>query len=152
MKTLFLFFIGFAATCLLISASIVQKQTEAKPVPCACEDAGRYDATETTGGGDRIVQTSACAMIENFAKKTGANRGGFISKKVLDNIFCSKTFNGINFYFAMDDKEPNIVRLVVEGSHMSNTQPGSLGTSTERYINKIICPPSCGTNSTEKCK
>lgn len=153
MKTLFVFLIGIAATCLFISASIIHKQEEAKSIPCACDDAGRYDAAETTGGGDRIMPENACTLINNFVKKTGANRGGFISKKVLDNIFCNKAFNGINYYFAEDDaKEPNVVRLVIEGAHLSNTQPGSLGASTDRYISKVICPPACGTFSFEKCK
>ena len=152
MKTLFTLLIGVAATCLFISASIIRQQGEVKAVPCACDDAGRYDATETAGGGDRVIQANACAMINAYERKANTNRGGFISKKVFDNIFCNKAFNGISFYYALDDKDPNIVRLVIEGAHLSNTLPGALGASTDRYMNKIICPPSCGTMSLDKCK
>jgi len=152
MKSFLTFAIGIAASCLLISASVIHNEPGVK-VPCACDDEGRYDAREATGGGEPIVPTTACSMIVGYEKKVGSNRGGFISKKVLDNIFCNKSFNGINFYYALDEsKETTTVRLVIEGAHLNNTLPGSLGSSADKYISEIICPPSCGSFSLEKCK
>jgi hypothetical protein len=153
MKTVLILIIGLAATLLFVSASVIHNQDAAQTIPCACDDTGRYDKTEMTGGGERVMQTSACTMIKKFEQMTGSNRGGFISKKVFDNIFCNKTFNGINFYFAMDTtRESKTVRLVIEGAHLSNTLPGDLGASTERYISRTICPPACGSLSMAKCK
>ncbi len=153
MKTILTFGIALVATLLFVSASVIHKQNAAISVPCACDDAIRYDRTETAGGGTRITDQAACALIRNYDRKVGANRGGFISKKVLDNIFCNKTFNGINFYFAMDTTmEKNTIRLVIEGTHLSNTATGTLGASTDRYVNQTYCPPSCGAFSTGDCK
>lgn len=152
MKTLLVFIIGLVATLIFVSASVIHSQDAAPAVPCACDDAVRYDKPELTGGGERIIQTSACSMISKFEKQVGSNRGGFISKKVFDHIFCNKTFNGISFYFAMDTANSKIVRLIVEGGRMSNTQTGPLSASTDRYISKTICPPSCGSLSVEKCR
>ncbi len=152
MKTISLFIIGLIATFLFVTASVLRSQNAVATIPCACDDANRYDRTESVGGGARVEETSACGMIKNFEQRTGANRGGYISKKVLDNIFCNKTFNGINFYFAMDTQNPKLVKLVIEGARNTNSQPGALGTSTDRYINQTYCPPSCGSFSVERCK
>lgn len=152
MKTIFLFIIGLIASFLFVTASVLHSQSAEGTIPCACDDAGRYDAVEAKGGGAIVSETSACSMISNFVQRTGANRGGFISKKVLDNIFCNKSFNGINYYFAMDTSNPKIVKLVIEGAHVINSQPTTFGNSTDRYISETYCPPACGSFAAERCR
>ncbi|MBS1763708.1 MAG: hypothetical protein JSS90_01945 [Bacteroidetes bacterium] len=104
-------------------ANIDTNSIQAKDLPCACADSNRYSTDEKEGGGECISLDDAKANVQLFQNEFHTSvKGGFLSKKALDKIFCDNPkANGIVCYLAKTGKEADDITIIVEGFTSDNT-------------------------------
>lgn len=113
---------------------------------CACDDKERY-RNEKEGGGSQIPVVDSRRYLENFQRRYPMPyKGAFISKRVLDDIFCSdKTANGVYCYFGMTDDRPESFVLLVEQGTTENTLiRKSTFEGPSAFMGQLLCPNMCG--------
>jgi hypothetical protein len=119
--------------------------------PNYCDDKGRYEANESTGGGMMLSSGDAAkAMIDSYRAslpddvRDNTPKGGFISKRVFDRIFDSRNNNGVYYYFVYDANGK--MNLVLEGGRSNYTKIEETAgvTGSGVFITKTLCPLDCG--------
>ncbi len=147
MKTETKYIMVFCTAGLIAIASYINYLTWS--VPCACQDKYRYtDADSLEGGGNPIPVDDACKLLQAFIGKNNINRGVFVSKKVIDAVFCDSSYNGLYLYFAKESD--NIDNVMIEGGHEPHVKIKP-GRSNDLWIAGTYCPRSCGTLREENC-
>lgn len=114
---------------------------------CACTNAERYRGEQKPGGGEEIELSVSRSYINNYqAHYKTPYKGGFISKKALDEIFCKNPqANGVFCYFALKDANPSNFTVILEGGTTDETvikRMEDLGSAI--FMGQVLCPNMCG--------
>ena len=115
--------------------------------PCACDDKGRYIGEQKNGGGEEIPVANARTYINNYqANYKTTYKGAFISKKALDDIFCSNAkANGVFCYFAMKNGDPASFTVVIESGVTDVTIIKKMESNNSAvFMGEVMCPSICG--------
>lgn len=114
---------------------------------CACNNNERYKGEQKPGGGEEIDLSASRQYIGNYQSvyKT-PYKGGFISKKALDEIFCKNPqANGVFCYFALKDANPANFTIVLEGGTSDHTVIKNMeGKGSAIFMGEVMCPSICG--------
>jgi hypothetical protein len=122
-------------------------QQHVEPIDgCACNDKERYP-NEKEGAGSYVTLNESRFYLTNFQEKYKVPKnGGFISKHVLDDVFCGNpNANGVFCYFGLTTKEPDSFVLLVESGTSDSTKANKT-YSIDNPVFKagVICPNICG--------
>jgi hypothetical protein len=97
------------------------------------------------GGGMSIEKAAGQQLMANMSKwKTGGQqKGGFLSKLALDDIFDTHPdANGIYWYVGTDSTGTSL-KLIIEAGHSRYSQINK-ATPSGIYISETTCPVECG--------
>ncbi len=147
MKTETKYIMAFCTSGLVAIAAYMHFLTWS--VPCACEDKYRYSEADTLEDGGRPISVEdGCKLLQAFIGKDSVNRGVFVSKKVIDAIFCDSSYNGLHLYFAKESA--TVFNVMMEGGKDQHVRIKP-GNSSDLWIAGTYCPRSCGTLREEYC-